>query len=90
LVAFGSPKQEKWLHRFRHELDVPVSMGVGSTFDYLAGHLRRAPIWIQRAGLEWSYRLMQEPRRLWRRYLVQDPPFVFHIIREWFQKRLAQ
>jgi N-acetylglucosaminyldiphosphoundecaprenol N-acetyl-beta-D-mannosaminyltransferase len=89
-AAFGSPKQEKWLHQFRDQLNVPVSMGIGSTLDYLAGRLRRAPIWMQRAGLEWSYRLVQEPRRLWRRYLVQDPPFVLHILREWFQNRLAQ
>lgn len=81
-TAFGTPKQEKWLFRFRDELGVPVSMGVGSTFDYLAGRLKRAPIWMQRAGVEWTYRLMQEPRRLWRRYLIEDPPFVYHVVRQ--------
>jgi N-acetylglucosaminyldiphosphoundecaprenol N-acetyl-beta-D-mannosaminyltransferase len=85
-AAFGPSKQEKWLFRFRHELGVPVSMGVGSTFDYLGGRLKRAPVWLQRMGLEWSYRLIQEPRRLWRRYLLEDPPFVYHVIRQRLQK----
>ncbi len=81
-AAFGCPKQEKWLSRFRDELQVPISMGVGSTFDYLAGRLRRAPRWMQKAGIEWTYRLMQEPRRLWRRYLIEDLPFVYHVVRQ--------
>jgi N-acetylglucosaminyldiphosphoundecaprenol N-acetyl-beta-D-mannosaminyltransferase len=85
-AAFGPSKQEKWLSRFQQELGVPVSMGVGSTFDYLGGRLKRAPVWLQRMGLEWSYRLMQEPRRLWRRYLLEDPPFVYHVIRQRLQK----
>jgi exopolysaccharide biosynthesis WecB/TagA/CpsF family protein len=86
-VAFGAPKEQKWLYRFRNELNVPASMGVGSTLDYLGGRLKRAPLWLQRAGLEWSYRLMQEPRRLWRRYLLEDPPFVLHVIGERFKGR---
>jgi N-acetylglucosaminyldiphosphoundecaprenol N-acetyl-beta-D-mannosaminyltransferase len=86
-AAFGVPKDQKWLYRFRKELNVPVCMGVGSTLDYLAGRLKRAPIWMQRAGLEWSYRLMQEPRRLWRRYLLEDPPFVLHVISERLRNR---
>jgi N-acetylglucosaminyldiphosphoundecaprenol N-acetyl-beta-D-mannosaminyltransferase len=81
-AAFGPSKQEKWLTRFRDALQVPVSMGVGSSLDYLAGRLKRAPMWMQRAGLEWTYRLAQEPRRLARRYLVEDPPFVYHIVKE--------
>jgi N-acetylglucosaminyldiphosphoundecaprenol N-acetyl-beta-D-mannosaminyltransferase len=81
-AALGAPKQEKWLFRFRNDLDVPVSMGIGSSLDYLAGRLRRAPGWMQRAGLEWTYRLGQEPARLWWRYLIEDPPFVYHVVRE--------
>lgn len=81
-AALGPSKQEKWLSQFRHAMEVPVSMGVGSSLDYLAGRLRRAPLWMQRAGLEWSYRLAQEPRRLWRRYLIENPPFVYHVIKE--------
>jgi N-acetylglucosaminyldiphosphoundecaprenol N-acetyl-beta-D-mannosaminyltransferase len=89
-AAFGVPKDQKWLYQFRNELNVPICMGVGSTLDYLAGRLKRAPVWMQRAGLEWSYRLMQEPRRLWRRYLLEDPPFVLHVIRERLHNRSTE
>jgi N-acetylglucosaminyldiphosphoundecaprenol N-acetyl-beta-D-mannosaminyltransferase len=68
LVAFGNPKQEKWIHMHRNRLQVPVCIGVGGTFDFLAGSVARAPVWMQRSGLEWLYRFRQEPRRLWRRY----------------------
>jgi N-acetylglucosaminyldiphosphoundecaprenol N-acetyl-beta-D-mannosaminyltransferase len=68
LVAFGNPKQEKWIHMHRHRLKVPVCIGIGATFDFIAGEVRRAPKWMQRAGLEWLFRLLQEPRRMWRRY----------------------
>jgi len=81
-VALGTPKENKWLFRFREALQVPVSMAVGSSFDYLAGRLKRAPQWLQRCGLEWTYRLIQEPRRLWRRYLIDDLPFVYYVMRE--------
>ncbi len=80
-VAFGPPKDQKWLFQFRGALQVPISMGVGSSFDYLAGRLKRAPQWMQRCGLEWTYRLAQEPRRLWRRYLLENPPFVYHVMK---------
>ena len=88
-VGFGTPKEQKWLFTFRTQLHVSVSMNVGSSFDYLAGRLKRAPQWMQRWGLEWTYRLVQEPRRLWRRYLVEDPPFVYHIIRERLQSKTS-
>src|SRR5579871_1024313 len=69
LVAFGNPKQEKWIHLHRDRLrNIPVCMGVGGTFDFLAGQTSRAPAWMQRFGMEWLYRLGQEPKRLWRRY----------------------
>ena len=85
-VALGTPRAEKWLFRFHSELQVPISMGVGSTFDYLAGRLKRAPMWMQRAGVEWTYRLVQEPRRLWKRYLLQDPPFVYRVLKQRLQQ----
>jgi N-acetylglucosaminyldiphosphoundecaprenol N-acetyl-beta-D-mannosaminyltransferase len=66
LVALGFPRQEIWIARHRLTLGVPVSMGVGGTLDVLAGRVRRAPPWVQRAGLEWAYRLLQDPRRRWR------------------------
>ncbi len=67
-VSFGCPKAEKWISMHHRNLGVPVSIGVGGTIDFLAGRVKRAPQWMQRAGLEWMYRLGQEPRRLYRRY----------------------
>lgn len=67
-VAFGCPKAEKWLARHYPELGVPVAIGVGATIDFLAGQVKRAPFWMQRGGVEWIYRLCQEPRRLFKRY----------------------
>ena len=68
LVAFGCPKAEKWMARHYRALGVPVVIGVGGTIDFLAGRVKRAPVWMQRAGLEWLFRLCQEPRRLFKRY----------------------
>ena len=67
-VAFGCPKAEKWVARHYPELGVPVAIGVGATIDFLAGRVKRAPRWMQRGGVEWMYRLSQEPRRLFKRY----------------------
>lgn len=75
-VALGFPKQELWISRYARECAVPLSIGVGAAFDFIAGIRRRAPVWMQRAGLEWLHRLLQEPRRLWHRYLVLGPQFV--------------
>jgi N-acetylglucosaminyldiphosphoundecaprenol N-acetyl-beta-D-mannosaminyltransferase len=68
LVAFGNPKQEKWLAMHRHRLKVPVCIGVGGSFDFLSGRIRRAPLWMQSCGMEWLYRTIQEPSRLAIRY----------------------
>ena len=68
LVAFGNPKQELWIHRNRERLQVPVSMGIGGTLDLIAGAKRRAPLLVQRLGMEWAWRMMQEPKRLAPRY----------------------
>jgi N-acetylglucosaminyldiphosphoundecaprenol N-acetyl-beta-D-mannosaminyltransferase len=76
LVGFGSPKQELWIHKYRAALSPAVGVAVGAGIDFAAGQARRAPGWISRAGLEWAFRLVQEPRRLWRRYLVNDPRFL--------------
>jgi N-acetylglucosaminyldiphosphoundecaprenol N-acetyl-beta-D-mannosaminyltransferase len=74
-VALGAPRQDLWIRRHMADLGVPVSVGVGGAFDLVAGRIPRAPAWIQRLGLEWVYRLKQEPARLWRRYLLGDIPF---------------
>jgi N-acetylglucosaminyldiphosphoundecaprenol N-acetyl-beta-D-mannosaminyltransferase len=68
LVAFGSPKQEKWIAMHRSRLRVPVCIGVGGSFEFLSGRFRRAPVWMQQGGFEWLYRMLQEPSRLARRY----------------------
>ena len=73
-VALGAPRQDLWIRAHLSELHVPVSMGVGCVFDLYAGAVKRAPSWMQRMGLEWAFRLGQEPARLWRRYLVDDLP----------------
>lgn len=76
LVALGTPKQERWIDRFADQLAPAVVIGVGASFDFLTGRIRRAPAWMSRAGLEWLFRLALEPGRLWRRYLVDDPAFI--------------
>lgn len=82
LVAFGCPKQEKWLNQHYREAGVPVAIGVGATIDFLAGTVRRAPVWMQRSGLEWVFRLLQEPRRLFRRYGTDLWVFGWAILRQ--------
>lgn len=86
-VALGSPKQELWSYRHCQELDVPVLVGVGAAFDFVTGRRIRAPRWVQRAGLEWLWRLAQEPRRLAKRYLVRDMRFAPLLFREFFRNR---
>jgi len=75
-VALGAPRQDLWIRAHRERLGVPIAMGVGCVLDLLAGVASRAPTWMQSAGLEWTYRLIREPRRLWRRYLVNDLPLL--------------
>jgi N-acetylglucosaminyldiphosphoundecaprenol N-acetyl-beta-D-mannosaminyltransferase len=76
-VGLSTPKQELWMHEHREQLRVPVAAGVGAAFDFLSSRKKQAPVWMQEHGLEWLFRLLQEPRRLWRRYLVYGPEFVF-------------
>ena len=81
-VGMPSPFKETWCERHRVALDVPVIMGVGGTFDVLAGRVRRAPRALQGLGLEWFWRLLMEPRKMWKRYLVTNPWFVWQVARE--------
>lgn len=81
-VGLGSPKQDLWMSLYRPTLSAPLLIGVGAAFDMLAGVRSQAPRWMQRSGLEWLFRLAQEPRRLARRYLVYNPLFVWHVLRE--------
>jgi N-acetylglucosaminyldiphosphoundecaprenol N-acetyl-beta-D-mannosaminyltransferase len=70
-----TPRKERFLHRYRHELNIPFIMGVGGGLDVLAGHVQRAPAAMQKTGLEWLYRIYQEPRRMWRRYAATNAVF---------------
>jgi N-acetylglucosaminyldiphosphoundecaprenol N-acetyl-beta-D-mannosaminyltransferase len=78
-VGLGAPKQERWMYRQRASLRAPVLLGVGAAFDFHAGLKRQAPRWLQRSGFEWLFRLLTEPRRLWRRYLRNNPAFIWNI-----------
>lgn len=79
-VGLSTPKQERWMADHVGRINAPVLIGVGAAFDFHAGTKKQAPRWMQRSGLEWSYRLMSEPRRLWRRYLLNNSAFVYRIL----------
>jgi N-acetylglucosaminyldiphosphoundecaprenol N-acetyl-beta-D-mannosaminyltransferase len=81
-VAVSSPRKEQFLNRHQAAMRVPFAMGVGGTFDVATGRVRRAPRWMQRAGLEWFWRFLQEPRRMFRRYFIDDMAFVWLLIKE--------
>jgi N-acetylglucosaminyldiphosphoundecaprenol N-acetyl-beta-D-mannosaminyltransferase len=78
-VGLGCPKQEKWMAAYRGKINA-VMLGVGAGFDFHAGVKSQAPAWMQAVGLEWLYRLITEPRRLWRRYLCHNPRFIFFAV----------
>ena len=81
-VGVSTPKQEVWMSCMRPLLKAPVLIGVGAAFDFHTGKQPQAPGWMQRAGLEWLFRLVHEPRRLWRRYLLDNPWFLFELARQ--------
>lgn len=78
-VGLSTPKQERFMSSTLSDLDVPVMIGIGAAFDLIGGKVRQSPRWIQRSGFEWLYRLIQEPRRLWKRYLKNNPLFVWRL-----------
>ena len=86
-VGIGVPKQEKWMAHMRDRLDVPAVCGVGAAFDFHAGRVPQAPRWMQERGLEWIYRIVQEPRRLLPRYLYFNPRFVVAFARQYLAER---
>ncbi len=79
-IGMSSPKQDLWMARMRPLLNAPVLIAVGAAFDFLSGTVAQAPRWMQRSGLEWGHRLGTDPRRLWRRYLVDNPWFVWELL----------
>lgn len=88
-VAMTSPKKENFLSKWREHMDVPICHGVGGSFDVVAGVVKRAPLWMQRLGLEWFYRVLQEPGRMWKRYFVTNSIFFFLGIKEILRYRLG-
>jgi N-acetylglucosaminyldiphosphoundecaprenol N-acetyl-beta-D-mannosaminyltransferase len=89
-VGMPSPFKETWCERHRERLEVPVIMGVGGSFDVLAGFIRRSPRWLQTMGLEWFWRLLMEPRKLWKRYLTTNTEFIWLAGREIVALRLGR
>jgi N-acetylglucosaminyldiphosphoundecaprenol N-acetyl-beta-D-mannosaminyltransferase len=77
-VGLSTPKQERWMHNYRDKVRVPVMLGVGAAFDLNSGNLQQAPVWMRENGLEWLFRLLAEPRRLWRRYILGGSKFVWN------------
>jgi N-acetylglucosaminyldiphosphoundecaprenol N-acetyl-beta-D-mannosaminyltransferase len=89
-VGLGAPKQEYWMYRNRERLGVPVSLGIGVSFEFVGGVVRRAPAWMQRAGLEWFHRITTEPARLWRRYLFGNSQFCALVARQYVAQRFGR
>lgn len=85
-VAITSPKKENFINKWKDELGVDFVMGVGGTFDVVAGKVSRAPLWMQNSGLEWLYRVIQEPRRMWKRYLITNSKFAWLLIKAKLRK----
>ena len=86
-VAITSPKKENFINKWKADLGVDFVMGVGGTFDVVAGKVSRAPLWMQKYGLEWFYRILQEPRRMWKRYLTTNSKFAWYLIKAKFCNR---
>jgi N-acetylglucosaminyldiphosphoundecaprenol N-acetyl-beta-D-mannosaminyltransferase len=86
-IGVSSPQKEIFAYRHADSMRVPFIMGVGGSFDVVAGATRRAPVWMQHAGLEWFWRFLQEPRRMWRRYFIHDMKFVTLLAREIIRRR---
>lgn len=86
-VSLTAPKQDYWIRNHLHRLDVRIAIGVGGAFEVAAGLIDRAPTWMQKNGLEWFYRLYKEPKRLFRRYVLEAPAFIPIVIKQWWRGR---
>ena len=84
-VGFSSPMKENFLKKWIPFMHVPFCMGVGGSFDIVAGRTKRAPVWMQKSGLEWVFRIYQEPRRMWKRYAKTNPVFIWMVVREYLK-----
>jgi len=88
-VALGAPKQELFMSHYMETTGIPASIGIGGSFDFVSGRTKRAPVWVQNSGFEWFWRLSMEPRRLWRRYLIDDLIF-FHLFFQEIRTRMRR
>lgn len=88
-VGIGCPKQERWMAEHKEQLNC-VMLGVGAAYDFIAGSKKHAPRWMQRVGLEWLFRLLSEPKRLWKRYLQQNPRFIYYFSRQLINHKLGR
>ncbi len=88
-VGLGAPKQEKWIAAHIDKITASVQLGVGAAFDFHSGHIKRAPVWMQKVGLEWFYRLLQD-KRLFKRYLETNPIFIKHFIKDYLKSRFSK
>lgn len=87
VVGVGAPKQEKWIYKYKDQLKyVKIYLAIGATIDFEAEKVKRAPVWMQKIAMEWFYRLVKEPRRLWKRYIVEDMPFFKLVLKQKFGK----
>ena len=85
-IGMTAPKQEKWIYEHWDELNIKCHVGcIGAVFDFYAGTIKRAPIWWQKHSLEWLFRLLQEPKRMWKRYLLGNPLFIYNVFKEWIK-----
>ncbi len=89
-VAMSSPKKEIFLNSYKDLIQTPFIMGVGGSFDVVAGFVKRAPVWMQKTGLEWFYRVIQEPERMWKRYLFGNAKFIYLVFKEKFRQILGK
>lgn len=89
-VAITSPKKENFINKWKDQLGVDFVMGVGGTFDVVAGKVKRAPVWMQNAGLEWFYRVLQEPGRMWKRYAVTNSKYLLLLAKEFWKVRVVK
>ena len=89
-VGLGAPKQEKFIYKYKDRLKVPVSLAIGASIDFEANVIKRAPIWMQKSGLEWFYRLIKEPKRMFKRYIVDDMKFFKIALKDYRKQKLIQ
>jgi N-acetylglucosaminyldiphosphoundecaprenol N-acetyl-beta-D-mannosaminyltransferase len=81
-VGLGCPKQDQWIYKHKDRLKVPMAVGVGAAFSFFAETVKRSPEWVEKNGFEWLWRFIQEPKKLWKRDLIEGPRFLFHVALE--------